>query len=449
MALSGLDIFKKLPKTNCGECKFPTCLAFAMQLAAGKAELASCPYVSDEVKEELAEAAAPPIRTVEVGVGDRSLTVGGETVLFRHEKTFVNPTGIGVLVTDTMSEDEVSQKVKQANELMFPRVGIELRPDLVCVSSDTGDAQKFEDLVKKVVSESEVGLVLMAKSVDALKAGLAAAKEKKPLLYAATKDNYEELSRLSKEYDCPLAVYGKGLDELSAVAEKLVEAGHKNLVLDPGSRTLQPALADQTFIRRAALKGSYRPFGFPTIAFASEMADDPMKEAISAAALIAKYAGIVILSDLDPARLLPLLVLRLNIFTDPQRPMTMDEGIYEINGPDKDSPVLVTTNFALTYFIVSGEIEASKKPTWLLIKDTDGLSTLTAWSAGKFSGDLIAPFVKKCGIEDKIGHRKIVIPGYVAQIKGEVEEELAGWQVEVGPREASDIPVYLQRYSTS
>jgi len=447
MALTGIEIFKKLPKTNCGECGVPTCLAFAMKLAAGQAELAACPHVSEQAKAELAEASAPPIRPLSIGAGDQALKLGGETVMFRHEKRFVSPTGIAVLVSDKMSDGEIDSRLKKFNELKYERVGLKLQADLVAVKGESGDPAKFEALVKKVKERLDgKGVVLMSENPDVLAAGAKAVADRKPLLYAATKANAEAMAKLAKEISAPLAVKGANLDETVELATKLTAAGLKDLVLDAGARTPRKALEDQIIMRRAALMKKFRPLGFPTITFPCEMTPDPMMETLLASMLVAKYAGIVVLSDLDGHSLFPLLVERMNIFTDPQRPMATSEGIYEIGGPNESSPVLLTSNFSLTYFIVSGEIEGSRVPSWLLVKDTEGLSVMTAWAAGKFGADVIAPFVKKCGIADKVKHRKLIIPGYAAVISGELEEELPEWKIMIGPREAGHIPAFIKMW---
>ncbi|MEW6095432.1 MAG: acetyl-CoA decarbonylase/synthase complex subunit gamma [bacterium] len=447
MALSGLEIFKKLPKTNCKECKFPTCLAFAMQLAAGKVELDQCPHISDEVKAELSESAAPPIRGVTIGVGDGALKIGEETVLFRHDKRFEHQPCIALLIKDDMSEDEVNKKIEQFNSTQFERVGVLMKAELVAIKNVTKDVAKFDALVNKVKNQTNASLVLMSDSPEVLKQALATCKERKPLLYAATTQNAEQMAQISKDNGCPLTAKANGLDELAQLTTKLTAMGCKDIVLDPGSSNIKSAFQDQTMIRRLALKKTFRPLGFPTIAFPYELTDAPLEEVLIASMLITKYTGIIVLSDLDPAKLYPLLTLRMNIYTDPQKPMMMEEKIYEINSPTPNSPLLITTNFSLTYFIVSGEIEASKVPTWLCVMNTEGLSVLTAWSAGKFVADLIAPFIKKCGITEKINHRNLIIPGYVAQISGELEDELGeGWKVTVGVREASDLRVFLQKF---
>ena len=446
MALTGIQIYKLLPKTNCGECGVPTCLAFAMNLAAGKAELASCPHVSEEAKAELADAAAPPIRVVNIGAGERKLKIGGETVLFRHEKTFLNSPGIALLVTDEMGDEEVAGRLERFNTLEYERVGLTLRADLVAVKSLSADAGKFEALATKVKNGTDGSIILMTEDSGVMEAGLRACADRKPLIYAATKENADAMSGLSKEHGCPLAVRGNGLDEVSELTTKLTEDGLNDLIIDSGARDIRKAFEDQVFIRRGALLKKYKPLGFPTITLPCEMTDDLMQESLIASMFVAKYGGIIVLSDLQGHSLFPLLLARMNIYTDPQRPMATSAGIYEIGGPNEKSPVLVTSNFSLTYFIVSGEIETSRVPTWLVIVDTEGLSVLTAWAAGKFVGDIVGMSVKKCGIMDKVSHKKIVIPGYAAAILGDLEEELGDWEVLVGPRESAHIPAYLKEW---
>jgi len=448
MALTGIEIFKLLPKTNCQECGVPTCMAFAVKLAAGQAELDSCPYVSKEAREKLEEASAPPIRPVVIGSGEGALKVGGETVIFRHEKTFVNKPGIGLLITDAMSDAEVDSRLKTFKELEYERVGLLLKADIVAVKDTTGDAQKFTGMIEKVKHSGIKNLVLMSDKTEVLKAGVKAAADCKPLIYAATNENLEELGRLALEHSCPLAVKGNGLGEVAAMTSRLTDMKLKDIVVDTGARKLSQAFQDHIAMRRAALVDRVRPLGFPTIVFPCEMTDDPVQEAVIASTFIPKYGGIIILSAIAGHNLFPLVLQRMNIYTDPQRPMATTEGIYEINNPDENSPVLITSNFSLTYFIVSGEVESSRVPAWLLIKDTEGLSVLTAWAAGKFVADAIAPFVKKCGIEGKIKHRKLVIPGAAATISGELDEELKDWEVQIGPREAAHITPFLKNLTS-
>jgi acetyl-CoA decarbonylase/synthase, CODH/ACS complex subunit gamma len=446
MALTGIEIFKLLPKTNCGDCGVPTCLAFAMSLAAGKAELSKCPRVSEEAKSKLMEASAPPILPVTIGAGVEALKIGGETVMFRHEKRFENSPGIAILISDKMDDAEVDARLKKVKDLTYERVGLTLRANLVALRSETGDAGKFAVLAGKVKAASDANIILMSDKTDVLAAAVKACADRKPLLYAATRDNVDAVGALAKETGCAVAAKATGLEELAALTEKLAAAGLKNIVMDPGSRTVRKALEDQVIIRSAALNKKYRPLGYPTIVFPAEMTDNPLKEATIAAMFIAKYAAIIVLSDFQGESLFPLLVARLNVYTDPQRPLATKQGIYEINNPNENSPLMVTSNFSLTYFIVSGEIENSKVPSWLYVKDTEGLSVMTSWAAGKFSSDIIGPAILKSGITDKIKHRKLIIPGYIASESGGLEEEMPGWEILVGPRDAANLTPILKAW---
>jgi len=442
MALTGIQIFKLLPKTNCGDCKFPTCLAFAMALAAGKTELDLCPHVTAEAREALSDASTPPIRQITIGTGEYEVRIGGETVMFRHEKTFFNKPGFAILLTDTMNDEGVERRFSQLALCQYERVGLVLRPELVALKH-TGHREQFINLVKRA-SNAPYSIIVMSPDTSVMKEALGIVGARKPLIYAATSENYESFGALSKEYNCPLTVKGNGLEDTATLIKKLTDTGLKDLVVDTSTRTLKESFQEQVIIRRAALLSKYKPLGFPTITFPCEMTDTLMKETLIASCFVAKYAGIIVLSDLQGESIFPLLLQRLNIYTDPQRPMTTQEGIYPINNPDKASPVLVTCNFSLTYFIVSGEIENSRVPSWLCVMDTEGLSVMTAWAAGKFVGDLVGAFIKRCGIIEKVERKRLVIPGYAAAILGDLEEELPGWEILIGPREAAHIPAFLK-----
>ena len=446
MGLSGIQIFQQLPKTNCKECGVPTCLAFAMNLAAGKAELSACKYVTEAAKQKLAAESAPPIRTVEIGVGAGAFKIGGELVLFRHEKTFINPTGLALLVSDDESDQAVDGKLQRFKALSYVRVGLTLKGEAVAVRCVTGNPSKFAALVTKVKSQTDRGIVLMSENPEVMKEAVKACADRRPLLYAATPANADAMAALAKEYKLPLAAKAPDLEALAALTDKLAAAGVTDLVIDSGSRKIRQALHDQIHLREAAIQKKFKSFGHPTIALPFEMTGDPSMETVYASLLLAKYAGLVVLSDFNDSNLFSLLLERLNIFTDPQRPMKTDQGIYELNNPGPESPVLVTSNFSLTYFIVSGEIESSRVPTYLAVLDTEGLSVLTAWAAGKFVGDLLGSFIKKSGIEGKLTKRRLVIPGAVAVILGDLEEELgSNWSVAVGPRDGSSIPTFLKK----
>jgi acetyl-CoA decarbonylase/synthase complex subunit gamma len=445
MALTGLEIYKQLPKKNCKECGHPTCLAFAMALASGKASLDACPYVSDEARAALDAAAAPPMAEIAIGTGDAAYKVGGETELFRHDKRFYNPTAVAVLVSDTLSQSELSSRLETIKNLVFHRVGLEYRIQMVAVKNDSGQAEAFRNAAA-AAAQTGLALILMSEDPGAIQAALSAVGSSKPLIYAATEANHAQMVELAKANDCPLVVKARGLEALAGLVEKVTAAGFKQLVLDPSPESLTQAVADFVQIRRLAIKRRSRPFGYPVIAFT--LASDPQEEVLEAAAYITKYASIVVLKTTSKAHLLPLLTWRQNLYTDPQVPIQVEEKLNEVGTPDENSPVYVTTNFSLTYYSVQGEVEGSRIPSYIISVNTDGLSVMTAYADGRFTAEKIAQVMKKLGVEQKVKHRTIVIPGAVAVIKGKLEE-LTGWKVLVGPREASGIPAFAKSHFAS
>lgn len=444
MALSGIQIYKLLPKTNCKDCGFPTCLAFAMKLAAKQAELSACPHVSEEAAAELAEASEPPVRLVTLKASGHEVKAGNEVVLFRHEKTFYNKPGLFIRVKDTESLDNLKAKISAANAYSVEYVGMSLTLDGFAVEAESGDAGTFVAAVKAVREVTKRPLILISSDPTVLDAGAGALEKETPLLQGANADNWQAMVALAKKYSAPLGVTGKSLDALADLTEKIKEAGIDDIVIDPAARTMSACLTLNTQIRRLALKKNFRPLGFPIIAFPG-CTDDPAHEIVLAGQAIAKYAGFVVLDTFTPETAYGLLVLRENIYTDPQKPIQVQPGIYEINAPKPDSPVLVTTNFSITYFSVANEVESSGLPAWLVVTDAEGMSVLTAWAAGKFDAERIAKSVKAFGIADKVSKKRIVLPGHVAVLSGELEEELPDWEVRVGPREAVDLPSFMKQ----
>ena len=439
MALTGVQIYKFLPKTNCKDCGFPTCLAFAMKLASKSVELSLCPHISDESKSQLATASRPPIKLVTIGSNDRKLEIGNETVMFRHEKTFFHQTGLFILIKDTEIRGIAALLASAISSYSVERVGKIFKLDGIAIENASENADKFVKCVEEVIAKSNLPLILMSTNVTAMDKALDKTASARPLIYAANRDNFKEMSELAKKHLCPIAIYETGgLDALAGLSQKMMAAGIEDIVLDPGARDFGASLTALTQIRRTAIKASYQPLGFPIIAF-------PGENVLLAAQQIAKYASIVVLDCFDPAAVYSLITLRLNIYTDPQKPIQMAPGIYQVGQPNRGSPLGVTTNFSLTYFSVAGEFEAAGYPSWLLVCETEGLSVLTAWAAGKFDAVRIGRAVKASGIGDKIGHKKLIIPGGVAIIKGELEDELPGWTIMVGPRDAADIGGYLKR----
>lgn len=441
MGLTGLEIFKMLPKTNCKDCGQPTCLAFAMAMASGKAGLDLCPHISEEAKETLGAASAPPMALVKIGIGEKEVVLGNETVLFRHDKRFENPPGIAVRVCDTLSMEEIADRLEKINKLVFDRVGQNHQINLVAVCNCSNDREKFAAAVKMVVGNTGYPLVLISEDPVSMEKALEITGTQRPLLCGANMSNYEAMTDLAKRYGSPLVVKGANLDELAELAEKVMALGCKQLFLDSGARELLGVLTDQTQIRRQALK-RFRPFGFPTITFAYNQ--DPVQAVVEAGVHLAKYAGIVVMDTVDPADILTLVTLRLNIYTDPQKPIAMESRIYEIGKPGPDAPIYITTNFSLTYFCLAGDVEASRVPGYILPVDTDGTSVMTGWAAGKLTPEKIAEMLQNSGIAERVTHRKVIIPGGVAVLSGKLQE-LSGWEVLVGPQESSGISSFLRQ----
>lgn len=440
MALSGLDIFKLLPRTNCGDCDVPTCMAFAMKLAQKKAELSECPHASEEAKATLGAASEPPIRLVKIG-GAHSLEVGNETVMFRHEKTFFHQTGIALELRTSEGEEKLLAKIKEIEGYTVERVGEELQPDLFFVSHDSKDREDFLRTIKIVKENSNKGIILDCPDEELLREGIEILKDDRPaaLLKKELQDNDLELA---KDNNVNLILTGRSFSDLEKQAERARNSGVNNLILNLESRNIGHQLQDNTILRRSALKKHFKPFGYPL--FTHLQAENEFDLLAKASVLLCKYGSIIVLPEYDKAMLYTLLTLRQNIYTDPQKPIQVDPKVYPIGEPTPESPVFVTTNFSLTYFMVSGEIENSGISAHLVVAEAEGQSVLTSWAAGKFGGETIAKFIKDIKLEEQVKTRKIVIPGLVAQISGDLEEHLPGWEVIVGCQEASDIPSFVK-----
>lgn len=441
MALSGLDIYKLLPKTNCKECGFATCLALAMQLAKKAVRIDKCPYVTAEARRILETASQPPIRLVTVGKAESMFQSGQETVMFRHEEKFHNPCAVGIIIDADLSPSAVYRKVTAINNLSFERVGQRLSVDLIAVRQ-AADKACFVETVKQVVAETTLAVMLMSDDVETLEAALLVSAAARPLLYHATRTNIAEIAALAKRHEVPLVVTEPELRLLEEMTKELVARGVQDLVLDVGGKPLARKISDFTLMRRQALKKGNRAFGFPLIAVVGR--DDPLDEIMEAAAYTAKYASIILLRTHDPAHILSLLTLRQNMYADPQKPLQIEPNVYPVGPVSAASPVLVTTNFSLSYYTVMGSVEAGKVPSYILSVNTEGMSVLTAWAAEKFTPERIAAALDKFNVAGVVSHKKLVIPGYVAVISGELAEA-SGWEVIVGPKEASGIPSFLKK----
>jgi acetyl-CoA decarbonylase/synthase complex subunit gamma len=418
-------------------------MAFAMKLAAKNADLAACPYASEEAKSSIGAASRPPVRLVKIGPPEREVAVGNETVMFRHEKTFVHPTAIAVAFSDAEPLSEVSHQIAEVRGYCLERVGEKLRLDLIAVDNFSEEVAPFVALAKTAAGATGMGVILRSTNLEALEAGLRVLEGKRPLIYAATPANAEKIAALALQYNAPLVASAATLDELAALTAQLSKLGVKDMVLDVPTDNPGATLQSNTIMRKAALKSGFEPFGYPIINFAG--GSDAASLVADACTSICKYASILVLDRMQLEVLLPLMMLRQNLYTDPQKPIQVEPKVYPVGEPGPQSPAIATTNFSLTYFLVSGEIENSGVPAHLVVVDSEGMSVLTAWAAGKFSGSKIAAAVKASGLEGQLRPRRLIIPGYVAHISGEIEELLPGWEVLVGPGESADLAPFLKR----
>ncbi len=440
MALSGIEVYKYLPKTNCKECGFPTCLAFAMKIAAKQVAIDKCPHVKPEAKAALESASRPPIQLVAIGTGDREIKIGNETQLYRHEEKFHRPAAVAARVADTLDEAALAARAEAIGKLVFERIGAKIRVNLLAVDNASGDPARFEKAARLAAEKSGLPCLLMSASAASLAKAAAALGPSRPLLYISDPAEAEAAAKAAKEHRCPLAVRADGLEKLAELTPKIAAAGVEEIVIDPGTRGLRPTLEALTQIRRLALK-NFRPLGYPSIAFATDQ--DPTLQVVEACTYVAKYAGVVVIDGAERWQILPVLTTRQDIYTDPQKPVAVEPKLYTVGEAGPQSPVLVTTNFSLSYYSVEGEVEASRVPAYILSVNTEGTSVLTAWASDKFNASTITEALKKSGAADKVKHKKLVIPGLVAVLSGGIEDE-SGWSVMVGPKEASGIPGFLK-----
>ncbi len=441
MALTGLEIYKQLPKTNCKDCGFPTCLAFAMKMATKQTTLDVCPHVTEAAKAALESASRPPIQLVAIGSDEAEVKIGNETQLYRHEEKFYREAGVAVRISDTLDEAAVAQRAEAIAGLKFERVGTQIAVNLVAVCNESGDGDRLAKAV--AIASEKTGLpcvVISAKAANLAKAA-DALSGKRPLLYISDPTEAEAAAKVAKDNSCPLAIRAESLEALAETSEKVSAAGVIEIVLDPGTEGLKATVEAMTTIRRLSLK-NFRPFGYPMIAFTGN--SDPNMQIVEASTYITKYAGVLVTDLIEKWQILPALTTRQDIYIDPQKPVAVEPKLNAVGDVNSDSPVLVTTNFSLSYFSVEGEAESSRMPAYVLAVDTEGTSVLTAWASDKFNSETITKALKASGIENEVSHRKLIIPGFVAVLSAGIEDE-SGWEVLVGPKEASGIPNYLKK----
>ncbi|MHC4557955.1 MAG: acetyl-CoA decarbonylase/synthase complex subunit gamma [Planctomycetota bacterium] len=442
MALTGLAIFKLLPKTNCKKCGMPTCLAFAMQLAQKRAKLDDCPCASEEAKQTLSAAAAPPIRLVKFGTEDNEVQTGQETVMFRHEEKFYNPTVMAVTISDKLSAADMKKRIEAINALQFERVGLKISVRAIAVVNDSGESQAFADTAASVKDSGKMAIILCSDSPESISAALAKTADARPLIASATIENAEAMAKLAKDNNCPLVAQAQSIEDMAELTEKIKALGVEDIVLNIKASDMAEQLRCLSRIRILSLKKVFRPLGYPTLSIVTDSDQD--QQITSATSLICKYCGIVIVDVVEPFAILPMLTAVMNIYSDPQKPIQVEPKVYAIGEPDENSPVMFTTNFSLTYYTVESDVEAARVPSYIIVVDTEGTSVLTAYSGDKLNEKTVADAMTKFGIEGMVKHHKLIIPGYIAVMSGKLEEE-TGWEILVGPKESAMLPKYLQK----
>jgi len=439
--VTGIDIYKLLPKTNCGDCNFPTCMAFAMQVAAKKAALDQCPHVSDKAQAALGDAQAPPMRTVKIGSGERELMIGGETVLFRHEEKFHHPTGVAVRIPAASDDAKIDARLDAISKLRFVRVGEEIGVNFIAIDGEGAETDRFGVALERIHSGSDLPLILLCEDAETLRSTLDGVTAQRPLIGPATAETWEGFAEVAAEKKLPVLVRSDSLEGLATLTQNLEDKGVGDLVLEPMADDWVGVLTQLTLLRRLSLEKVFRPLGYPTCTTASGKTLND--QSLAAGMAVCRYAGIVITDTATPEEILPILTVRQNIYTDPTVPNAIEAKLYEIGNPGPDAPVILTTNFALTYFTVAGEVENSKVPTFISVFDTEGLGVLNAYADDKLTAEEIVKSVNAQGVMDRVSHNKLIIPGLVAVLRMEIEEE-SGWEVIVGPEDAAGIPHFLK-----
>ena len=418
-----------------------------MKVEQGAVDIAACPYFAPEALAKLSAATEPPLKTIKVGAGDAELSLGGETVLFRHEKTFVSRTRYAMSLCTCMDDETVAQKLEDIKKVDYERIGERMFVEMVYVNYSADGKQDYVELVKKAAETGRI-LILDCKDAEIAKAALEVCKDGKPILNGADASNYEAMNAVATAAGVVLGVSGADLSEIHDTVEKLEGLGNKNLVIDVTGADVKETFKNAVQIRKAAIKDGDRTFGYPSIVNLHKIAaGDLHKQAALLSLFTMKYGSVIVAEHIGYAEALPLYGLRQNLFTDPQKPMKVEPGVYPLNGADENSVCLTTVDFALTYFLVSGELERSGVPVNLIINDAGGLSVLTSWAAGKFSSSSIAKFFQEQDIEGKIKSRKLIIPGKVAVLKGELEAKMPGWEIIIAPNEAVQLVKFMKDFA--
>ena len=439
MPLTGMQVYKLLPKTNCKDCGLPTCMAFAMQVAAKQKALTDCPHISEEALSDMAESSAPPMKLITLGPDEKKFQFGQETVMFRHDEKFHRHSGLAVRISSSLNDEKMKQKLEKINASVFTRVGERLLVELIAVEIDGVDDPTAR--AKAIIDGSCLPVILIGKDPGTMKTVVEAVKDELPLIYRADASNIDDFAAIAAGAKVPLAVSGSSLEELADLTQKAKDKGVENMVLSFDCDNLGDTIRSLTIARRAALRKQFRPFGYPSIVAVKK--DSPEIDVVFSATCAAKYAGIVIVDGVEPWQVLPYLVTVQDVYTDPQVPNTVEAKTYEIGSPDENSPVMFTTNFSLTYFSVEGEVERSKVPAYICAVDTEGLGVLNAYAGDKISAEKVVKALKEQGVAEKVKHRKLIIPGLLPIFRAEIEETSEWKEVIIGPETAREIPGFL------
>ncbi len=440
--LSAMEIYQELPGTDCGDCNFPTCMAFAMQLASKQVSLDQCPHVSSDAEETLAASSAPPMRIVTIGDGNHEIEVGGETVQYRHEEKFYRPTAIGTEINDSLEDPEIMERVETANGLQFERVGEEIGVDLLTIKNSARSPKDFGELVNRIKERSSYPVYIESMKPEAVEEGLKNLPAGNPLIGVATTENWQSMVKLADEHQVSLTVSAENLSELAELTDQILAEGVEDMVLMPRAEGISQQIENLTKLRRLAVEEEFKPLGYPV--FGKVNSDDPVQLVADGAGHILKYASIVTVETVSPWQILPLLTVRQHIYIDPQVQNSVEAKLYEVGNPGPDSPVLFTTNFQLTYYSLEGEVDDSGFSAYISVMDTDGLGVLNAYADDQLSGEGIVNTVRDQGPMDKVDHDKLIIPGLVGMLRMTVQEE-GGWEVIVGPEDAASLPRFLRQ----
>lgn len=459
--ISPIDVYKLLPRTNCGECGVPNCMAFATKVVNGEAIVDGCPPIhSSQYKDsfhQLGELLAPPVLAISIGTGAKAVTIGGKHVLQRHEFTYQYPTPVAIDVSDDMEPASIEPRVKEIDSFSYSYIGRTLTLDAIAIRAVTGTADTFKTVVRQVSGLTELPLILCSFDPNQIKNGLEIAGSRRPLIYAATTKNWREMADLAVAFSCPIVASAPGdLSALRSLVKTLQACGIQDIVLDPGTfgdEGLAGTVHSFTAIRKAACRDADPLFGLPILGTpisvwtGQELSEEMNRwqEAYTASILMTRYSDMLIMHSLEGWVLLPQLIWRFGLYTDPRKPVSVDAGLRTFGTPGPDSPVLITSNYALTFFTVESDIKAAKTDCYLIVIDTGGLSVEAAVAGRYLSAEKIADALKDSSIGEKMNHKYVILPGLAARLSGETEEA-TGWRVLVGPRDSSGIGKMIREH---